>query len=85
MICASVVVYQKFTVLFNPKSTLKIVASSLIVYILAKIIILPVFLLPILYIFLFAVYFGMLFLLGEITDEDIALATSLVPNFFRKK
>jgi len=85
MICASVVVYKKFTVLFNPKSAIKILAASLIIYVLAKIIILPVLLLPVLYIFLFAVYLGMLFLLGEITDEDIALPKSFVPNFFKRK
>jgi stage V sporulation protein B len=85
MIFGAFVVYHKFKVLINPKSILKILIASLIIYLLAKVIILPVLLLPILYIFLFAVYFGMLFLLGEITDEDITLATSLISKFIKKK
>src|ERR1700722_5019388 len=58
MICAAIIVYQKFNVLVNIKSTIKILLASLIVYIIAKVIILPVLLLPLLYLILFILYCG---------------------------
>ena len=80
MLAAATSVYKKFGVLFNLKSTGKILVASLLLFFLAKMIILPVILLPFVYLFLFAIYVAILSLLKEITKEDIALVRSLVPK-----
>ncbi len=77
---AGIMVYRKFHVLFNLKSVVKILLASFLIYFLARIIPIPTLLLPLLYIFLFGIYIALLFLLKEITDEDVALVKSLLPK-----
>lgn len=85
MLGAAVIVYLNFGVLLSVQSFLKILVASLIIYLLAKIIILPVILLPFLYIFLFGIYILLLILLKEITRDDVALLYSLLPQWIMKK
>jgi len=77
MVGAGVIVYRKFGVLFNFKSSCKIFSASLIIYTIAKLIVLPVILLPFFYVMLFGIYIVLLFLLKEITKEDMTLVRSL--------
>lgn len=85
MVGAAIIVYRKFNVLFSVKSTIKILAASLIIYFIARIIVLPLLLLPLWYVVLFGIYIGLLFILKEITQEDIQLAKSLMPGWIVKK
>lgn len=83
MVGAAIIVYQKFTVLFSLASTVKIICAAFIIYLLARIIIIPVPILPILYIILFLIYIGLLVLFKEIREDDIQIAKNLMPNWLR--
>ena len=80
MIGAGIIVYRKFGVLFDIKSSCKIFIASLVIYGIARVIVLPVMLLPVLYLFLFGIYGGLLFVMKEITEEDVSLIRSLIPK-----
>ena len=64
-------VFKRFKTLINAKSFVKICAASIVIYVIALSLSLPLFLLPLLYIFLFALYFGILSLMQELSKEDI--------------
>ncbi len=85
MVGAAVIVYRKFGVLFSLKSSIKIITASLLIYFLAWIIVVPNLLLPLLYLFLFALYSGLLFLLKEITREDIKMVSDMLPGWMKRK
>jgi hypothetical protein len=85
MLGASIIVYRKFGVLFSIKSSSKIFFASFIIYIIAKVIVLPVIFLPFQYIFLFSIYIALLFVMKEITKDDVVFVRSLLPDWLRKK
>lgn len=81
MIIATYYVYRRFQALVPIKSTVKIIFASLIVAVIAYFVTLPsVILLPLLYLLLFAIYAGLLVLLGELTREDWKTVRSLLPK-----
>ncbi len=80
MIASAVIVYRKFNVLFSIKSVIKIFLSSIVIFFLAKIINVPTFFLPMLYIALFIIYLYLLSAMREITHNDIELVKSLLPS-----
>jgi stage V sporulation protein B len=84
-ILSAIIVYKQFKVLVNLKSTVKIFFAALIISGIAKFIVLPVLLLPLLYIVLVFLYVFILFILKEISEEDIKLVKSLLPNWLMKK
>ena len=84
MCLAGVLVYKRFHVLFDIYSVVKIFVASFAIYLLAKNIPITPLLLPLLYVFLFAVYAGILFLFKELTREDVDLVKSLIPGRNRK-
>lgn len=81
---ASVIVYQLFQVSLFSLNTVKIVTASMILFLFAKLISVPIFLLPILYIFLFGIYFLILFIMKEITRDDVHFVKTLIPIFSNK-
>jgi stage V sporulation protein B len=81
---AGVVVYRKFGVLFPLKSTGKIIFSSGIIYLLARFIAVPNIVLPVLYVVLFALYVAILFLLKEMTQDDIKTIVDFLPRVGKK-
>jgi stage V sporulation protein B len=85
MLIAAFLVYRKFQVLFDASSVLKILLASSVIFLLGKVIIIPVIILPLLYIALFIVYGAMLYLLKEIKKEDMLLVQSLLPSWISRK
>lgn len=81
MVIATYFVYKRFQALVPIKSVIKILFSSFVIYFMAKMITIPILLLPILYVFLFAVYIGILIILKEITFEDWKQVKSLIPSW----
>lgn len=84
-IIAFVLIYKMFHVSLITKNTLKIILSSFVIYFLANVITVPLLLLPLLYLLLFLFYGLALWLLKEITSEDIALIKSVLPNWLVKR
>ncbi|MGI0060215.1 MAG: hypothetical protein ACREBJ_10660, partial [Nitrosotalea sp.] len=82
---ASLIVYKLFAVSLFSLNSLKIVAASVLIFFLAKLLPVPLLLLPILYIALFGIYFSLLLFMKEITNDDITLVKSLIPNFSKYK
>ncbi len=76
---AAIIVYKKFHVLFSLHSFLRILIASFVMYVLARIVILPTLLLPFWYVILFGIYTVVLYMLGEIRKEDIKHIHSLLP------
>lgn len=85
MFLAAIFVYRRFHVLFSIKSVTKVLFSSLIIFYLAKIIPVSSLMLPLLYIFLFAIYIALLFVLRELTAEDVLLVRSLLPSWMGRR
>ncbi len=67
---AAFIVYRRFHVLVSLWSLIKIIGSSLVLYIAAFYLPVPLFLLPLLYVCLFALYIIFLVVLKEITIDD---------------
>lgn len=82
---AGLLVYKKFHTLTSIRSVVRIILASLVIYFLAKLIILPIIFLPLLYLFLLGVYVLLLILMKEITKEDVTLMQSLVPAWVLQK
>lgn len=80
MILAAIFVYRQFNILVSIKSLMKIVSSSLLVYIIAKYIVISAIYIPILYILLGIIYIVCLITLKEITKKDYKLVVSIVPK-----
>lgn len=70
MTVAGLLVYRRFHGLVSPLSALRILAASLVLYPLARLITLPTLLLPVLYVALFALYVLLLTLFGEVRREE---------------
>lgn len=90
LIIAAYFVYQKFQALINPITLLKILSASLIIYIPAKYIPVPITALPLFYIVLFSLYFAILIFLKEINEQDYKRVLALLPvkltdKFYVKK
>ncbi|MBE9593465.1 MAG: polysaccharide biosynthesis C-terminal domain-containing protein, partial [Proteobacteria bacterium] len=64
-------VSKRFKTLINAKSFVKICVASIVIYVIALSLSLPLAFLPLLYIILFALYFGFLSLMKELSKEDI--------------
>jgi stage V sporulation protein B len=64
-------VFKRFKTLVDAKSFVKICAASIVICVIALRLSLPLFLLPLLYIILFALYFGILSLMKEMCKKDI--------------
>jgi stage V sporulation protein B len=64
-------VFKRFKTLINAKSFLKICVASIFIYVIALRLSLPPVYLPVLYVFLFALYFCILFLMNELREEDL--------------
>jgi len=78
MISSSILLYKKFKTFPSFKSIIKILFSSLIIFILAKTIDANNMLLILKYIFLFSIYFIILIITKEITKHDIEKVKSLI-------
>lgn len=85
MITAAGIVYRKFGVLFSLKSVTKIFIASFIIFLLAKFFVVPIILLPLLYLILFGLYCIILLFLKEITRDDVMTVRSLLPEKIRSK
>jgi len=57
----------------------------MLIYFLARVIIVPTLILPLLYIVMFAVYGVILYLFKEITKDDITLVSEMIPGWLVKK
>jgi stage V sporulation protein B len=64
-------VFKRFKTLINAKSFVNICVASIVIYAIAFRLSLPLFFLPFLYVLLFALYFGILFLMKELNEEDL--------------
>ena len=64
-------VFKRFKTLINAKSFVKICVASIVIYAIALRLSLPFFFLPFLYVLLFALYFGILFLMKELSEDDL--------------
>jgi stage V sporulation protein B len=84
-IWSALVVYNKFKVLIQIKNLLRILFASLIIYFLAFIIIVPLYLLPFYYILLYGAYILILIYTKEINTNDILLVKTLMPTWLRRK
>jgi stage V sporulation protein B len=84
-IWSALVVYNKFKVLIQIKNSLRILLASLIIYFLALIIDVPLYLLPFYYILLYGVYALILLYMKEINSNDILLVKNLMPIWLREK
>ena len=71
-------VFKRFKTLINAKSFVKICVASIVIYVIALRLSLPLFFLPLLYIILFALYFGILSLMKELSKEDIETFKKIV-------
>ncbi|MCK4734412.1 MAG: polysaccharide biosynthesis C-terminal domain-containing protein, partial [Methanophagales archaeon] len=64
-------VFKRFKTLIDAKSLVKICVASIVIYVIALRLSLPLIYLPVLYVLLFALYFGILFLMKELSEEDL--------------
>jgi stage V sporulation protein B len=71
MCLAAGYVFKRFKTLVDAKSFVKICVASIIIYVMALRLSLPLVYLPVLYVFLFALYFCILFLMKELSEEDL--------------
>ncbi|MBI3486023.1 flippase [Candidatus Daviesbacteria bacterium] len=83
MSVAGYFVYRKLYALINILTLVKITMASLIIFIVAKLIIVPSIFLPFLYLILFGIYLMALVLLKEIKEQDYELMKKLLPSRFR--
>jgi stage V sporulation protein B len=79
MVAAAAYVLWRFKTLIATKSLLKICIASAVVYAIALNISLSPFLLPLLYIGLFVLYTGLLFVMKELKKEDIETFKRIMP------
>jgi hypothetical protein len=77
MLLAGISLYITFKTIIHLISFIKIVSCSIIVYLLAQLYIPSTILLPLFYIFLFAIYIGLLIILKEIKQDDITTLTRI--------
>lgn len=78
MILAVIMLYIKWQTGIPFKSSFKIFSAAFIAWLMTQLFIIPVLLLPLFYLFLFALYFGLLFLMKEIQQEDIMLVKAII-------
>jgi O-antigen/teichoic acid export membrane protein len=79
MVAAAAYVFWRFKTLVPAKSLLKICIASAVVYAIALNISLSPFLLPLLYVGLFTLYLGLLFVMKELKKEDIETFKRTMP------
>lgn len=80
MSVASIFVYKTFKTFINPQSIVRILGSSIIVFLLAKYISIPDIFLPVMYICMFVIYISLLFLLHEISVKEILFIRPFLPR-----
>ena len=64
-------VFKRFKTLIDAKSFVKICVASIVIYVIALQLSLPLVFLPLLYVLLFALYFGILVLMKELSEADL--------------
>lgn len=79
MIIAAAYVFRYFKALVRVKSLIKICLSSLVIYVIALQFSLSTFLLPTIYIGLYALYFLLLLLMKEFSKEDLRAIKKIIP------
>ncbi|MEK7570953.1 MAG: flippase [Patescibacteria group bacterium] len=77
MILAAIALYHQCNYLFPQNRLYKIIGTSLLLFILAKMITVELFLLPFLYLSFLSLYVIILIVLKEITDEDFSYLTRI--------
>jgi O-antigen/teichoic acid export membrane protein len=76
---AAICVWRYFKTLVSVKSVIKFCLASLVIYVLALQISLPLLFLPLVYVGLFALYAGILWLMKELGREDIKTFKRILP------
>lgn len=79
MCIAAVYVLWRFRALVNAKSLTKMCLASLVIYVVAQQVSLSPLWLPLIYIGLFALYVGLVWLMGELGREDLETFRRIVP------
>jgi stage V sporulation protein B len=85
MVLTTIMVYKRFNTVPSLRSFIKVVIASLPLYLFAKAITFPVFLLPVFYLLLFSLYIFFLIIIKELTKSDFDMIRSLIPDFIRRK
>jgi stage V sporulation protein B len=80
MLVSAITIYYKFKVFYPFKSLIKILISSIIIFTLAKLILLPIYLLPIVYIVLAFIYFYLLLVFKEINNSEVQHILNYLPK-----
>jgi O-antigen/teichoic acid export membrane protein len=85
LVVSAAYVYMKFNTLLGAASSFRIVLASLIVYLVARALPPPTYLLPAYYPGCFALYLILLLVLGEVNEQDRTFAREFFQRFLRKR
>ena len=80
MAMAMVYIYKKFKVITNPISIFRILTCALVIFVLASFWHYTGIFVLVTYVILMTIYFGLLFIIGEIKKEDTLLIKKILLN-----